>query len=595
MIGWAGAALRVDAAGRAASAARSPIRRRRGCCVLVSPATWHNARVGGDFVLVSYAGGMNLFIGNNPDARGEFNVPRIVPSALADDPEEQRVVFQALARARQRSRARAVGGVGLLGGRALAYVREQPADGLRLMLRKVAALLQRLRAVERALADADTRVLGGAAPAAARLRRAGALRCARVVGDAPRLACAGAALRLARHGLDARCGSSSCCRATASRRCRCSCCSQRRACCASSTSLRARRWRALAGARCSRSPASRSPCTGRLRRENLGDRVLQPRAIACARRARPSARSRPISESTRRSPRYLSAFNNLALAYEDAGRREDARDGLDATLLALAQAPGLRAPRRARRAASASAGGSCRPRVSSGQDPAASAAACARSRMVRLIGRCGFSSSGAREGALGICRSPDLQQRAPELEVGVLVIRLERDGLRSSAAAACSQSPRPRVQQRDALPGAGLRLQGQRALVLAQRARGIAAALEPARQRDAPARAVAAHAAQPLEPRAHAAPVALGLRAAHAHVGLRSRRRAAARGSSAPSAQTARRERAERAARDRRERLRASAAGCARRGRRAASRPRRRARSGAGSRPRRPARARPPS
>jgi tetratricopeptide (TPR) repeat protein len=108
-----------------------------GVLALVLPATWHNARVGGDFVLVSYAGGMNLYIGNNPDARGEFRVPRIVPSALADDPEEQRAVFAALAE-RASGRALAPSEVSAFWARrALDFVREQPGAWARLMLYKV--------------------------------------------------------------------------------------------------------------------------------------------------------------------------------------------------------------------------------------------------------------------------------------------------------------------------------------------------------------------------------------------------------------------------------------------------------------------------
>jgi tetratricopeptide (TPR) repeat protein len=112
-----------------------------GVAAAVAPATAYNARVGGDFVLVTYAGGMNLYIGNNPAARGEFDVPPIVPTALADDPEEQRQVFAALA---QRARGRSLRPSEVSAywaGRALEFVREQPLAWLRLMARKVALSL----------------------------------------------------------------------------------------------------------------------------------------------------------------------------------------------------------------------------------------------------------------------------------------------------------------------------------------------------------------------------------------------------------------------------------------------------------------------
>ncbi|HVN39897.1 MAG TPA: glycosyltransferase family 39 protein [Myxococcota bacterium] len=108
-----------------------------GVAAAIAPATVYNARVGGDFVLVTYAGGMNLYIGNNPASHGEFDVPPIVPTALADDPEEQRAVFAELAE-RARGRSLAPSEVSQYwAGRALEFVREQPLAWLRLMARKV--------------------------------------------------------------------------------------------------------------------------------------------------------------------------------------------------------------------------------------------------------------------------------------------------------------------------------------------------------------------------------------------------------------------------------------------------------------------------
>ena len=49
---------------------------------------------------------MNLYIGNNPAAVGEFVVPPIIPTALADDPHEQRAVFQMPIHDGRRERAR---------------------------------------------------------------------------------------------------------------------------------------------------------------------------------------------------------------------------------------------------------------------------------------------------------------------------------------------------------------------------------------------------------------------------------------------------------------------------------------------------------
>jgi tetratricopeptide (TPR) repeat protein len=134
LTGWA--ALRPGAA--PSRRAGSALAFAAGVVLLVSPATLHNARVGGDFVLVTYAGGMNLFIGNNPDATGEFRVPPLVPTALADDPDEQRAVFAALAERASGRALRPSEVSAFWTRRALDFAREQPAAWLRLMARKIA-------------------------------------------------------------------------------------------------------------------------------------------------------------------------------------------------------------------------------------------------------------------------------------------------------------------------------------------------------------------------------------------------------------------------------------------------------------------------
>ena len=57
-----------------------------GAALMVLPVTLRNYALTGEWVLVSHAGGLNFFIGNNPDANGAFRVPRPFSRALADDP-----------------------------------------------------------------------------------------------------------------------------------------------------------------------------------------------------------------------------------------------------------------------------------------------------------------------------------------------------------------------------------------------------------------------------------------------------------------------------------------------------------------------------
>jgi 4-amino-4-deoxy-L-arabinose transferase-like glycosyltransferase len=109
-----------------------------GVTLLVLPVTLHNVLVGKDFVLVSHAGGLNLFLGNNPDANGAFRVPRIFPRSAADDPWEQRALFESYAE-RASGHALTPSQVSdFWRDAALEYVRTQPAAWLRLELRKLA-------------------------------------------------------------------------------------------------------------------------------------------------------------------------------------------------------------------------------------------------------------------------------------------------------------------------------------------------------------------------------------------------------------------------------------------------------------------------
>jgi len=136
IAGWTLVALRGDASiGRRLALVGAFV---AGTAALVLPVTARNYAVGGDFVLVTWAGGPNLYLGNNPDANGAFRVPRIFPRSMADDPWEQRAIFEAWAE-------RATGRVLLpsevsafWAARAREFVLEHPGRWLRLELRKLA-------------------------------------------------------------------------------------------------------------------------------------------------------------------------------------------------------------------------------------------------------------------------------------------------------------------------------------------------------------------------------------------------------------------------------------------------------------------------
>ncbi len=68
-----------------------------GIGLVVFPVTLRNWLVGHDVVLVSSQGGVNFYIGNGPDANGAFNVPRVFPMTRADDPLQQEEAYRKFA------------------------------------------------------------------------------------------------------------------------------------------------------------------------------------------------------------------------------------------------------------------------------------------------------------------------------------------------------------------------------------------------------------------------------------------------------------------------------------------------------------------
>jgi hypothetical protein len=91
--------------------------------LLVSPITWHNYRVSGRFILLSDNFGVNLFTGNNPDAQGFDSLAQAQsqPAAI------RYIAVNEAVKAGQTT----------LPAEVLRYIREQPADWLALLVKKV--------------------------------------------------------------------------------------------------------------------------------------------------------------------------------------------------------------------------------------------------------------------------------------------------------------------------------------------------------------------------------------------------------------------------------------------------------------------------
>jgi 4-amino-4-deoxy-L-arabinose transferase-like glycosyltransferase len=131
--GWAlaaqrGRALRVRAGWLAAFAL--------GAIACIAPVTWRNYAVSRDFVPITYSGGLNLFLGNNPDASGTFGVPRIFARSAADDPWEQRAIFAQTAEQVVGHALRPSEVSRFWSGEALRFAREYPGAEARLLWRK---------------------------------------------------------------------------------------------------------------------------------------------------------------------------------------------------------------------------------------------------------------------------------------------------------------------------------------------------------------------------------------------------------------------------------------------------------------------------
>lgn len=107
-------------------------------CVFILPITLHNVFVGGDFVLLNSMGGPNFYMGNVRGADGTWQVPELGSPIRADNPDEMQRQFAAAAeRATGRTlRPSEISAYWMKRG--LEEIRANPAGWLRLELRKLA-------------------------------------------------------------------------------------------------------------------------------------------------------------------------------------------------------------------------------------------------------------------------------------------------------------------------------------------------------------------------------------------------------------------------------------------------------------------------
>jgi 4-amino-4-deoxy-L-arabinose transferase-like glycosyltransferase len=105
-----------------------------GVLLLVMPFTLRNRLVGDDWVLISSNGGINLFIGNNPQASGGFQVPTAMQADLENS--SRSVASRALGKELSPSETSR-----FWGGRAWHFMKSRPADAAALLWRKTGLLI----------------------------------------------------------------------------------------------------------------------------------------------------------------------------------------------------------------------------------------------------------------------------------------------------------------------------------------------------------------------------------------------------------------------------------------------------------------------
>jgi Tfp pilus assembly protein PilF len=107
--------------------------------VVISPATMRNYRVSGEFVPVSSHGGLNFYIGNGPEADGTFvRAMGVEPSIRGQWQDAPRIAGATARRTLSTSETSA-----FFRDRALAWIREHPAQETRLLARKAWLTLSR--------------------------------------------------------------------------------------------------------------------------------------------------------------------------------------------------------------------------------------------------------------------------------------------------------------------------------------------------------------------------------------------------------------------------------------------------------------------
>ena len=137
LLAAAAVALAVAAVGRTRRALLQAAALGAGLLLALAPFAARNRLVAGEWVLVSSHGGLNFYIGNNPEADGTYHsVPGVTPAIEGQARDARQLAEQALGRPLSASQVSSY-----FYERALAFIRAEPRAAIALFVRKTAYAL----------------------------------------------------------------------------------------------------------------------------------------------------------------------------------------------------------------------------------------------------------------------------------------------------------------------------------------------------------------------------------------------------------------------------------------------------------------------
>jgi tetratricopeptide (TPR) repeat protein len=130
-------ALAVVAVGRTRRSLLQAVALGAGLLLVLAPFALRNRLVAGEWILVSSHGGLNFYIGNNPEADGTYHsLPGVTPAIEGQARDARRLAEEALGQPLSASQVSSY-----FYERALAFIRAQPRAALALLARKAAYAL----------------------------------------------------------------------------------------------------------------------------------------------------------------------------------------------------------------------------------------------------------------------------------------------------------------------------------------------------------------------------------------------------------------------------------------------------------------------